>query len=90
MVQMDRDRFGEGFMFYINDKISSKVLTLESIPRDREIILLNFTLKNGKWLSIELYTYGIHYEVDPVPNPELQESWTICKNSLYWLRIHFW
>lgn len=48
MVQMDRDRFGEGFMFYINDKISSKVLTLEFIPRDTEIILLNFTLKNRK------------------------------------------
>ena len=36
-IQMDRD-------------LTSKVLTLESIPRDIEIILLDFTVKNHKWL----------------------------------------
>ena len=31
MFQKDRDRFGGGLMFYVNEKISTKVLSLESI-----------------------------------------------------------
>ena len=32
MFQKDRDEFGGGFMFYVNEQIPSKVLPLESIP----------------------------------------------------------
>ena len=41
-----RDTDGGGLIFYINEKIPSKVLTLESIPRDIKLILLDFTVKN--------------------------------------------
>ena len=34
MFRRDRDRFGEGIMFYVNERIPSKVLSLESIPMD--------------------------------------------------------
>ena len=46
---------GGGLIFYINEQIPSKDVTLESIPRDIEIILLDFTVKNRKWLCIRLY-----------------------------------
>ena len=31
MFRKDRDRFGRGLMFYVNEQIPSKVLSLESI-----------------------------------------------------------
>ena len=34
MFRKDRDRFGGGLMFYVNEQIPSKVLSLESIPMD--------------------------------------------------------
>ena len=54
-IRRDRDSFGGGLIFYMNEQIPSNVLTLESIPRDIEIILLDFTVKNRKWLCIGLY-----------------------------------
>ena len=33
----------------------SKVLSLESIPIDTELILLEFTVKNQKWLCVGIY-----------------------------------
>ena len=53
-IRRYRDGFGGGFIFYIKEQIPSKVLTLESIPRDIEVILLDFTVKNRKWLCIGL------------------------------------
>ena len=48
MFRKDRERFGGGFMFYVNEQISSKVLSLESIPMDIELTLLEFTVKNQR------------------------------------------
>ena len=47
-LRKDRDRFGRGLMFYVNEQIPSKVLSLESIPMDTELILLEFTVKNRR------------------------------------------
>ena len=55
MFQKDKDRFGIGFMFYVNEQIPSKVLSLESIPMDIELILLEFTFKNRRWLCVGIY-----------------------------------
>ena len=44
MFRKDRDRFGGGFKFYVNEQISSKFLSLESIPMDTELILIEFTV----------------------------------------------
>ena len=54
-TRRDRNSFGGGLIFYINEQIPSKVLTLESITGDIEIILVDFTVKNRKWLCIGLY-----------------------------------
>ena len=35
-------------MLYVNEQISSKVLSLESIPMDIELTLLEFTVKNQR------------------------------------------
>ena len=42
-------------MFYGNEQIPIKVLSLESIPMDIELILLEFTVKNRRWLCIGIY-----------------------------------
>ena len=52
MFRKDRDRFGGGLMFYVNEQISSKVLSLESIPVNIELIFLEFTVKNWRWLCV--------------------------------------
>ena len=55
MFRKDRDRFGGWFMFCVNEQIPSKVLSLESIPMDIELILLEFTIKSQRWLCVGLY-----------------------------------
>ena len=55
MFRKDRDRFRGGLMFYVNEQIPSKVLSLESIPMDIKLILLEFTVKNQRWLCVSLY-----------------------------------
>ena len=55
MFRRDRDRFGRWIMFYVNERIPSKVLSLESVPVDIELILLMFTVKNRMWLCIGIY-----------------------------------
>ena len=50
MFRKDRDRFGAGVMFYVNEQIPSKVLSLGSIPIDIELTLLKFAGKNQRWL----------------------------------------
>ena len=55
MFRKDRYRFDGGLMFYVNEQIPSKVLSLESIPMDIELILLEFTVKNRRWLCVGIY-----------------------------------
>ena len=55
MFRKDRDRFRGGLMFYVNEQICSKVLSLDSIPVDIELILLEFTVKNERWLCLGIY-----------------------------------
>ena len=55
MFRKDRDRFGGGLIFYVNKQIPSKVLSLEPIPMDIELILLEFTVKNQRWLCVGIY-----------------------------------
>ena len=55
VFRKDRDRFGGGLMFYVNEQIPSKVLSLESISMDIELTLLEFTVKNRRLLCIGVY-----------------------------------
>ena len=55
MFRKDRDRFGGGLMFYGNEQIHSKVLSLESILMGIELILLKFTVKHQRWLCVGIY-----------------------------------
>ena len=48
MFRKDRGRFEAGLMFYVDEQIPSKVLSLESIPMDIELILQEFTVKNQR------------------------------------------
>ena len=54
-IPRNRYCFGGGLIFYINEQIASKFPTLESIPRDTKIILLDFKPKNPERLCIRLY-----------------------------------
>ena len=42
-------------MFYVIEQIPRKVLLLESIPMDTELILLEFTVKIQRWLCVGIY-----------------------------------
>ena len=42
-------------MFYANEQIHSKVLSLESILKGIELILLKFTVKHQRWLCVGIY-----------------------------------
>ena len=55
MFRKDRDRFVGGLVFYVNEQSPSNVLSLESIPIDIELILLEFTVKNQRWLCVGIY-----------------------------------
>ena len=52
MYRRDRDRFRGELMFYANEQIPCKVLSLESISMDIKLILLDFTFKNQRWLCV--------------------------------------
>ena len=52
MFRKDIDRFESGLMFYVNEQIPSKVLSLESILMDIELILLELTVKNQRCLFV--------------------------------------
>ena len=49
MFRTDVGRFGAGLKFYVNEQIPTKVLSLESILMDIELILLQFTVKNQRY-----------------------------------------
>ena len=49
-------------MFYVTEQIPSKVLSLESIPMDIELILLEFTVKTRRRLCIGIYRSPSHNE----------------------------
>ena len=55
IFRRDRDKFGGGLIFYVNETIHRKILSLESIPINIELILLEFTVKNQRWLCIGIY-----------------------------------
>ena len=42
-------------MFYVNEQIPSNFLSLESIPMDIELVLLELTVKNQRWLGVGIY-----------------------------------
>ena len=48
-------RSGAGLKFNVNEQIPTKVLSLESILMDIELILLQFTVKNQRWLCVGIY-----------------------------------
>ena len=52
MLHKNRGRLGGWLKFYVNVQIPSKVPSLESIPMDIELILLEFTVKSQRWLCV--------------------------------------
>ena len=51
----DRNNFGGGPSFYVNENIPCRELTAEQIDSNFEIIFLEITLRTRKWLIIGLY-----------------------------------
>ena len=51
----DRNNFGGGLLFYMNENIPCRELTAEQIDSNFEIIFLEIILRTRKWLMIGLY-----------------------------------
>ena len=67
-----RNKHGGGVIFYINENLPCKVVGLEEVPNDCEMILIEVSIKNRKSLSIGLYK-------SPLQN--VSTSLTICHLS---------
>ena len=55
LFRRDRICHGEGVLCYINENIPSKTVNVESIVKEREIVLMEFSIETRKWLFIGLY-----------------------------------
>ena len=55
VFRCDLNRFGGGFLLYVNDKIPSKFLNKLSIPSDIELIAVEFHQNKHKWFSLCVY-----------------------------------
>ena len=55
IFRKDTYKFGGELMFYVNEQIPSNFLSLESIPMDIELVLLELTVKNQRWLGVGIY-----------------------------------
>ena len=55
IFRYDRNRFGEGLLLYVNDKIPSKFLDKYPISTNIELIAVEFHQNKRKWLSLCVY-----------------------------------
>ena len=59
----DGNKHDGGFLFYISENISCKLINGEIIPSDIEIIMFEFLVETRKWLCIGLYKSPSQNEV---------------------------
>ena len=55
MYRRDRNKHGGGVLCYVNENIPCKMVNVEGVSDDCEIILIEFSIKTRKWLCIGLY-----------------------------------
>ena len=55
MYPRDRNEHGSGVLCYVNENIPCKMVSVERVSDDCEIILIEFSVKTRKWLYIGLY-----------------------------------
>ena len=55
IFRRDRNCFGGGLMFYMNENIPCRELSPEQNDSNFEIVFLEITLRNRKWLLTDLY-----------------------------------
>ena len=54
LFRRDRNCHGGGVLCYINESIPSESVNVEGIVKEREIVLIEFSIKTRKWLFIGL------------------------------------
>ena len=75
----DRDAFGGGLLFYVNEKLNCRSLEICLPNTFIEILPLELTLLNSKWLI--LGTYKPRSENERTYVPEIQKLLTYCRCS---------
>lgn len=55
MYGEDRNKHSGGVLCYINENIPCKMVSVEEVPNDCAIILIEFSIKTRKWLCLGLY-----------------------------------
>ena len=55
MFRRDRNKYGGGIMFYVNENIPCKTVNVEGLPNDCVVTLIELSIKSRKWLCIGLY-----------------------------------
>ena len=51
----DRNKYGGGIMFYINENIPCKTVNVEGLPDNRQVTLIELSIESQKWLCSGLY-----------------------------------
>ena len=55
MFRRDRNKYGGGIMFYVNENIPCKTVNVEGPPNDCVVTLIELSIKSRKWLCIGFY-----------------------------------
>ena len=91
LFRRDRNCHGGGVLCYINESIPSESVNVEGIVKEREIVLIEFSIKTRKWLFIGLDKPPSQNENYFLDNLSLIINRLTCQyENLYWLAILTW
>ena len=62
MFRIDRNKFGGGLILFVKENILCKVLNTFRFSEECEIISINFSISNKKWLLLGIYNPPLQNE----------------------------
>ena len=85
LLRRDRNCHGGGVLCYINENIPSKIVNVEGIVKECEIVLIEFSIKTRKWLFIGLYKPPSQNENNVLENLSLIINRLTCQYENFML-----
>ena len=85
LFRRDRNCHGGGVLCYINENIPSKIVNVEGIVKECEIVLIEFSIKTRKWLFIGLYKPPSQNENNVLDNLSLIINRLTCQYENFML-----
>ena len=89
MFRRDRNKYGGGIMFYVNENIPCKTVNVEGLPNDCVVTLIELSIKSRKWLCIGLYKAPSQNEKYFLDNLSLALTKMSCEYENFMLIVDF-